>query len=50
VRSGDSIARIAQKFSLKMTDVIRWNSLNKKKYLQPGQRLKLYVDVTRINS
>lgn len=50
VRPGDSIARIAQKFSLKVADVIRWNALNAKKYLQPGQKLKLYIDVTRINS
>lgn len=50
VKSGDSIARIAQKFNLKVKDVVRWNSLNVKKYLQPGQRLKLKVDVTQINS
>ena len=50
VRNGDSIARIAQKFNLKIKDVVRWNSLNVKKYLQPGQRLKLQVDVTQINS
>jgi len=50
VRNGDSIARIAQKFNLKIRDVIRWNSLNVKKYLKPGQRLKLKVDVTQINS
>ena len=50
VRNGDSIARIAQKFNLKVKDVVRWNSLNVKKYLQPGQRLKLQVDVTQINS
>jgi membrane-bound lytic murein transglycosylase D len=50
VRNGDSIARIAQKFNLKIQDVIRWNTLNIKKYLQPGQRLKLKVDVTKITS
>lgn len=50
VRNGDSIARIAQKFNLKIKDVVRWNSLNVKKYLQPGQHLKLQVDVTQINS
>jgi len=50
VRSGDSIGLIAQKFSLKIADVIRWNSLQNQKYLQPGQKLKLYVDVTRTNS
>lgn len=50
VRSGDSIAKIAQKFNVKMKDVIRWNALNIKSYLQPGQRIKLHVDVTQITS
>lgn len=48
VRSGDSLARIAQKFSLKINDIVKWNRINKKKYLQPGQKLTLYVDVTRL--
>ena len=48
VRSGDSLYRIAQKFSVSITDLRRWNKLSKDKYLQPGQNLKLYVDVTRM--
>ena len=48
VRSGDSLARIAQKFSVRVSDIRRWNSKQtRSKYLQPGQRLTLYVDVTR---
>jgi membrane-bound lytic murein transglycosylase D len=47
VRSGDSLSRIASKFKVKISDIAKWNSLNKKRYLQPGQKLKLYVDVTR---
>ncbi len=47
VRKGDSLARIAQKFSVSVSKIRRWNSLPKGKYLQPGQRLTLYVDVTR---
>ncbi|MFL0809388.1 MAG: LysM peptidoglycan-binding domain-containing protein [Agarilytica sp.] len=47
VRSGDSLARIAQKFSLKINDIVKWNQINQKKYLQPGQKLTLFVDVTR---
>ena len=47
VRKGDSLARIAQKFSVTVTKLRRWNSLKKGKYLQPGQRLTLYVDVTQ---
>jgi len=46
VRKGDSFARIADKFNVSITDIERWNSLNRKKYLQPGQMLKLSVDVT----
>ncbi|ASP39714.1 lytic transglycosylase [Bacterioplanes sanyensis] len=48
VRSGDSLARIASKFNVRLADVKRWNrQLASNKYLQPGQRLTLYVDVTR---
>jgi membrane-bound lytic murein transglycosylase D len=46
VRRGDSFARIADKFNVSIRDIERWNSLNRKKYLQPGQMLKLSVDVT----
>lgn len=47
VRNGDSLARIAGKFNVKINDIVKWNNINKKKYLQPGQKLKLYVDVTK---
>ncbi len=47
VRNGDSLARIAGKFNVKIADITRWNQLSRKKYLQPGQKLKLYVDVTK---
>ncbi|HCM46788.1 MAG TPA: lytic transglycosylase [Colwellia sp.] len=46
VRSGDSFARIADKFNVLISDIERWNNLDRNKYLQPGQRLKLAVDVT----
>jgi len=46
VRSGDSVARIAQKFKVSVSDIAKWNQLDLKKYLKPGQALKLYVDVT----
>lgn len=46
VRKGDSFARIADKFNVKIKDIERWNSLSRNKYLQPGQMLKLSVDVT----
>ena len=50
VRNGDSLSRIASKFNVKVSDIGKWNSLNTKRYLQPGQRLKLHVDVTRLNA
>jgi membrane-bound lytic murein transglycosylase D len=47
VRNGDSLARIASKFRVRVQDLIRWNrQKSKNKYLQPGQKLTLYVDVT----
>lgn len=47
VRKGDSLARIAGKFNVAVSDLTKWNQLNKNKYLQPGQKLKIFVDVTR---
>jgi membrane-bound lytic murein transglycosylase D len=45
VRRGDSLARIASKFNLSVNEIIKWNNLAGQKYLQPGQKLKLKVDV-----
>ncbi|WP_303905412.1 lytic transglycosylase [Thiohalomonas denitrificans] len=47
VRSGDSLSRISQRFRVSVDNLKRWNNLQGKKYLQPGQSLTLYVDVTR---
>ena len=47
VRKGDSLSRISQRFKVTVTNLRAWNSLQKNRYLQPGQKLKLYVDVTR---
>jgi membrane-bound lytic murein transglycosylase D len=45
VKRGDSLSRIAERFKVSVADLKRWNTLNTK-YLQPGQSLQLYVDVT----
>jgi len=45
VRSGDSLARIADRFNLRIKEIIQWNSINPKHYLRPGQRLTLYIDI-----
>ena len=50
VRSGDSLYRIAKKFNVSIADLRRWNKLENDKYLQPGQRLTLYINVTRLSS
>jgi len=47
VRKGDSLARIASRFNVNISDILKWNTVNPKKYLKPGQRLTLYVDITR---
>jgi len=48
VRNGDSFAKIANKFRVTLSDIARWNKgKTKKKYLQPGDKLTLYVNVMR---
>lgn len=42
VRRGDSLYRIAQQFRVSVADLRRWNSVGR--YLQPGERLTLFVD------
>lgn len=44
VKRGDSLYTIAQRFSLTISDITKWNRLNPKKYLQPGQLLTLFID------
>ena len=45
VRSGDSLSVVASKFNVKVPQIINWNPIDPNKYLQPGQKLTLYVDV-----
>lgn len=47
VRQGDSLARISQRFRVSISQLEQWNDLDRRRYLQPGQVLTLYVDVTR---
>ena len=47
VRRGDSLARISRRFNVSVSQLRKWNRLPHGKYLQPGQSLTLYVDVTR---
>lgn len=46
VRRGDSLWLIARKFNIQVTDLVKWNNLNKGKHLQPGQVLVVRPTVT----
>jgi membrane-bound lytic murein transglycosylase D len=48
VRKGDSLAAIADRFNLRVADIVQWNQVSTSRYLQPGQRLTLFVDITRV--
>jgi membrane-bound lytic murein transglycosylase D len=46
VRKGESLSLIANKFNLSVKSIQKWNNeLVGKRYIQPGQRLVLFVDV-----
>ncbi len=49
VRKGDSLSRIAQRFNVSVKKIKNWNTkkLKNKRYIQPGQKLTLYIDITR---
>ncbi|MTI14653.1 LysM peptidoglycan-binding domain-containing protein [Sansalvadorimonas verongulae] len=46
VRSGDNLSVIAYRYGVKVSDIRNWNN-TLGKYLQPGDTLTLFVDVTR---
>ena len=48
VRRGDSLYLISQKYNVSITDLKSWNGLERQKYLKPGQKLKLQIDVVRL--
>ena len=50
VRRGDSLYTIAQRFRVTIDQIKSWNKLAGRKYLQPGQKLTMYVDVTSQSS
>ena len=45
VRKGDSLYKVADKFNIDVAQIIRWNNINQKRYLQPGEKLTLYVNI-----
>jgi membrane-bound lytic murein transglycosylase D len=46
VRRGDSLSSIARRFKVSVGKLVEWNRGAADKYLQPGQRLKMIIDVT----
>jgi membrane-bound lytic murein transglycosylase D len=46
VRRGDSLSSIARRFRVTVDKLVEWNTGAGAKYLQPGQRLKMIVDIT----
>ncbi len=46
VRNGDSLARISQRFNVSVGKLKKWNPNARGKYIKPGQRLVVYVDVS----
>ncbi len=47
VRRGDTLSMIANRFRVRVQDLLGWNSLRSAHVLKPGQRLVMYVDDVR---
>jgi len=50
VRAGDSLSKIGHRFRVTITELLKWNDISADQYLQPGQELVIYVDVTKQSS
>lgn len=44
VKQGDSLYVISRRFNVSINELKSWNGLHSKKYLQPGQELKVYIN------
>ena len=46
IRSGDSLAVVANKFNVRVSDIRKWNpKVGSQKYVQPGDKVTLLVNV-----
>jgi membrane-bound lytic murein transglycosylase D len=45
VKQGDSLYTIASKYKVNIKDIYQWNTIAGK-YIKPGQKLKLFIDIT----
>ncbi|MFD2180334.1 LysM peptidoglycan-binding domain-containing protein [Veronia pacifica] len=50
IRRGDSLSSIAAKYKVSVTQLRKWNSLRKGSYLQPGQKLKLHININNVSA
>ena len=49
VRNGESLSIIGQKFNISVNQILKWNtSFKNRKYLQPGDRLVIFVNVVKL--
>lgn len=44
VKAGDTLSRIASRFSIKVRDIEKWNEMKKLEIIYPGQVLKINLD------
>lgn len=49
VRHGDSLVQISRRYRVTVSNLRSWNDLKRDQYLQPGQKLTLYLD-TRLRA
>jgi membrane-bound lytic murein transglycosylase D len=47
VRRGDTLSRIANKFRVRLADLLGWNELTSRSVIKPGQRLVMYISDRR---
>lgn len=45
IQKGDSLGKVAKRFGVRTVDIKQWNDLHNKRYIQPGQSLRLHIDV-----
>ncbi len=44
VKRGDSLTKIADKYGVKVGELLEWNNLQRSGYLQAGQKLTIYSE------
>ena len=49
VKRGDTLAKIAQMYRVRLRDVLRWNSLRANQIILPGQRVRILDESKSVN-